>query len=591
MKKKYIIIIILTLVISIGIGTAFAYYTFSAKTSSYLVTVGTMKMDFKETSNYIEDKINIMNDNLGKINNNFYEFNLTGTNSYTDNFVKYEIGIETTKLEKIDPKYIKFYLTDSFDNQITNILTLDELIKSQFNESKVLYNGIIDYNSKIDNDYRLRVWIDEDLSNEGYIFNFKVTLYSYNEQSSSREMLKKLNIKLDENNAGTIKDEYGESIYFKEPHYVNWANKDWYLLRINGDGSLRLLAKDKLEKTLYSNVINSTSVDYFINSELEDNLYNDTVRVNSEMEEVELNGNIYFYKNYDLNVDTGNVELKDLIKLEINEGKAIYKGKEHKVDSNFADLLNSDLLDKYLKCTNLDNDYNYGLNNYPIIKVVSFKSEDSKLFVSGNQLIRTLDTSLNELKNVEKNTYNTIYGEANSTLTNTLNGYYNSIVNTDTLKAQVKDNIFCNNKNILNDETKYFGIKNKNVNNRNIGYEKTIFEATNKEVISLVCPINDRYTVLDNLGNKKLENPIGLLTYEEINLIGLDTYLKEDYIYWTGTPVKYENNLGYVYAVKFGELTPYSVDTNLYLKPVINIDNKKVEISGTGTLEDPYLLK
>ncbi len=57
-------------------------------------------------------------------------------------------------------------------------------------------------------------------------------------------------------------DEYGSSYIFRgqvDNNYVHFANQDWRILRVNGDGTIRLMLKDKLTKDSKYNDFTSSS--------------------------------------------------------------------------------------------------------------------------------------------------------------------------------------------------------------------------------------------------------------------------------------------------------------------------------------------
>ncbi|MCM1053723.1 MAG: hypothetical protein NC483_07105, partial [Ruminococcus sp.] len=115
---------------------------------------------------------------------------------------------------------------------------------------------------------------------------------------------------------------------------------------------------------------------------------------------------------------------------------------------------------------------------------------------------------------------------------------------------------------------------------------------------------DDLYTYIDaNQGNKKLSNPIGLITADEASYAGLvygepnktsTNYLYTNRTYWTITPSFYENensarvinvNLGgSMYA---GSGLPHNVTFEFGIRPVINL-RSDVEFTGNGTIDSPY---
>ncbi|MCM1053831.1 MAG: hypothetical protein NC483_07660, partial [Ruminococcus sp.] len=132
--------------------------------------------------------------------------------------------------------------------------------------------------------------------------------------------------------------------------------------------------------------------------------------------------------------------------------------------------------------------------------------------------------------------------------------------------------------------------------------ENKIINATSFTVTpKLSCTnTNDLYTYkTSNKGNKKLANPVGLITADEASYAGmlfitssLENYLMTDINYWTMSP----------YYYNYGMINPAHeiyIDSNGYLisstvtgtgggyRPVINI-RSDAKLSGLGTQSNPY---
>ncbi len=117
---------------------------------------------------------------------------------------------------------------------------------------------------------------------------------------------------------------------------------------------------------------------------------------------------------------------------------------------------------------------------------------------------------------------------------------------------------------------------------------------------NLICSQNnDQFSVSSTSGNGELTNPIGLITADEVNMAGGRTsaqnrlyYLYSGTSYWTMSP-SYFNY--WFYAVEFfvassGELTHGYVFYGFGVRPVINLDSSNLVFTGTGTMQDPYVI-
>ena len=112
---------------------------------------------------------------------------------------------------------------------------------------------------------------------------------------------------------------------------------------------------------------------------------------------------------------------------------------------------------------------------------------------------------------------------------------------------------------------------------------------------------NDLYTTLSSSkGNKKLSNPIGLITADEVIMAGgswnsenSSYYLYNDAEYWTMSPyifyVGSRSGSARMFGVdSSGNLVWYNVDDAIYIRPVINLSANITIKSGNGTSSTPY---
>ena len=124
-------------------------------------------------------------------------------------------------------------------------------------------------------------------------------------------------------------------------------------------------------------------------------------------------------------------------------------------------------------------------------------------------------------------------------------------------------------------------------------------EWLNKQDPQLKCnQTNDLFTIKDSIkGNKKLSNPIGLITMDEIIFAGgfgglsnASSYLNNDLHYWVITP-HYFTKAGYVRMYCFssyGAINTATSSDTLGVRPVINLKADVTISSGNGTAEIPY---
>lgn len=96
-----------------------------------------------------------------------------------------------------------------------------------------------------------------------------------------------------------------------------------------------------------------------------------------------------------------------------------------------------------------------------------------------------------------------------------------------------------------------------------------------------------RTTCTNNLS--KIQRPVGLLSTYEYNLANRNlSYLVNSQHYWTLTP----QATGYVYIVNVTGPTNFYPCSNSYgVRPVINLIDSITISSGTGTLQDPFIIE
>ena len=111
---------------------------------------------------------------------------------------------------------------------------------------------------------------------------------------------------------------------------------------------------------------------------------------------------------------------------------------------------------------------------------------------------------------------------------------------------------------------------------------------------------NDLYTTSSSSkGNKKLTNPIGLITADEVVMGGLpwsgsttSNYLYTGQHYWTMSPSYFSassSNANVFCVYSIGRLGWYYVNNAIGVRPVINL-SADVKVTGSGTSSDPFVV-
>ena len=158
------------------------------------------------------------------------------------------------------------------------------------------------------------------------------------------------------------------------------------------------------------------------------------------------------------------------------------------------------------------------------------------------------------------------------------------------LSNYLSDEIFCNDRTLTSGNGYNFDLGS------NI-YGSYYRNDSNKNP-SLICQSeNDRFTVNNNLGNGDLDYPIALITLDEVTLAGgkirtnnYRYYLNIDFSFWTMSPFNFENGTP---RVMLAGVSPNGLYLTLRfgLRPVINLSSEVLYFSGSGTETDPYKIK
>ena len=187
--------------------------------------------------------------------------------------------------------------------------------------------------------------------------------------------------------------------------------------------------------------------------------------------------------------------------------------------------------------------------------------------------------------NASSNSYKNEHNNTNSSnIKKILDEWYKeNLSNNNKVSNQ---SIFCNNRS-MNE----FKLKGVLYSKNGYGASNTGYYNIDDTIISYECPnIEDRFSVLNEISNKKLEYPVGLITVDEILFSGKNSYLYSLGSYYTMTPAYFNGSDAYIYVVDNGIKT--SKATKEYLvRPVISLNKDIILDSGDGTLENPFVVK
>ena len=254
MKKIKVITIIsgIILTIILVLGSSYAlFYSESNFTNNEAYTTGILDIELVNEEGY-NTVINLSNslpmtDENGKTTTPFkLELRNVGNLSYT-----FDLKLVNNTMENsIDTNYLKIMI-DS-DTPVSYSTLSDGVIKS---------NLTLNPSEEVVIDFRL--WLDESTPNSqiGKIFDGKIGVEGEGEEyvdlsRTSSEMLEYLGLTVNEGTPNfeynaigdeglySAQDDYGTSYFFRgaaDNNYVEFAGYYWRVVRINGDGSIRMI--------------------------------------------------------------------------------------------------------------------------------------------------------------------------------------------------------------------------------------------------------------------------------------------------------------------------------------------------------------
>ena len=359
-------------------------------------------------------------------------------------------------------------------------------------------------------------------------------------------------------------DDDGNTYYYRgstASNYVKFAGYYWRIIRVNGDGTVRLIydgknAHENGESSSDRQIGNSP-----FNGYIHDNTYVG-----------------YMHGDYNKFVET-------------NSG-ASYYGRNILSSTAKYYFGTSYIADKNTRQYKLSGDIKQGtIGNDKVGYYTCFSTNKD---ASCQELYYTLAYTGTVSMNVRTYSFGTT--SRDDALSN---------VNNSSIKTYV-DNWYKNNLNNYTDKlskTTYFCNDRRITSGLGYGMSITTYQPRTRVLngnVDLTCPQTvDKFTVSSETGNGNLTYPVGLITSDEAiaaggkyNSSNALYYLYSGSNYWTMSAASF--NL-WIYSQDSmiydnGSVTNNDNWSNDGVRPVINIDPSKIEFSGNGTMFDPYVI-
>lgn len=373
----------------------------------------------------------------------------------------------------------------------------------------------------------------------------------------------------------TSEDDNGASYYYRgnvKNNYVSFAGYIWRIIRINGNGSIRMIysgtsTSDTGSKTsIGTSAFNSKNYDptYVGYMYSEDFALNTTL--NSSTSYNNFNENVVYY--------FGSSYIFD-------EGTKTFKLSGDTISGTWKDV------------------YEEAISTYPYTCFSTSETGTCTVLKNVTKYNNAYTATVKLISNNSISYLSTLDNTTNSTIKGVLDTWYqNNILNkSDSLgnsySTYLSDEVFCNDRSIntgsgyLLSPTTTYGAYNRVYQNRKP---------------SLKCSQeSDCFTVSDTKGNGKLTYPIGLITIDEAamagglyNSVNTQYYLYTGQTYWTLSPSHFYSTAAYARAwivLSAGTLLPwYAVSTGRGVRPVVNLSADVLISGGDGTAINPYVV-
>ena len=356
-------------------------------------------------------------------------------------------------------------------------------------------------------------------------------------------------------------DAYGTSYYYRgtvDNNYVLFAGKYWRIVRVNGDGSMRI-------------IYDGTSA--HANGESSGDRLIGRTMFNSSDDDNRYVG--YMYGDFDgVKEDARRYSTSNLANT-----NTYYVSKEYAFDdttkkfslTNPVAVLGSDLTSDYIgyyTSLNTSTPSTYDM----LYKITSVTTGETQANVGYARVYYGTTTK----EQAQTNTND-------STIKKYLDNWYEKNIKSTEYEQYLADNLFCNDRSITS--------------GTGAGRDYTDYRFYTPKKILFTCPQkNDAFTVSDTTnGNGSLKYPIGLLTADEFWLAGgSDANNSKFYLYiggyeWLLTPGYFHGHTTYGLIQRGdGNFSSGSIRaSDVSTRAVLNL-KPGLLFQGTGTMEDPY---
>ena len=368
-------------------------------------------------------------------------------------------------------------------------------------------------------------------------------------------------------------DNDGTTYYYRGSvggNYVKFADKYWRIIRVNGDGSVRMI---------YDGTSPHENGEASSNRQVTTKVFNSYVNDNAYV------GYMYGDVNNFEQTDSGNLTFNYT---GLSNTAKYYFGTDYTFDkSSRSYKLSGDLHSGTLSSDQV---------GYYTCFSTSSTASCQRLFYTTKY--NTSTSMIVKVKGYGSTSLEGAHANVNdSTMKDYLDSWYSSNLSSVDDKIS-KDAIFCNNRNISSKTSGTYLNTGYGITPTIYGYERFWNWALQGKLgPTLMCDTDDSFSV--NKGNQKLTYPVGLITADEVNMAGGMTgsvnslyYLYTGTTYWTLSPSRFN---GWFSALEMNVHSSGALNSNdvwgaYGVRPVINLTTDNLTVSGSGTMEDPFVV-
>ena len=514
---------------------------------------------------------------------------------------KYTLNLEMLEGTTLNSNYLAVLVNNKDIKLLSSYNTATTVVKGS-TESRTLDTGVLQANSS--KDYSISIWMDKSVTlsddAQNKVFKSKVVV----DAVATETAMDKIIASVDTtgkcptiNSDGTVNvtgveatdgyvcsaaDAYGTSYYYRgnvTNNYVKFADKYWRIIRINGDGTVRVI---------YDGTSAHTNGESSMDRQIGTSPFNKYWKKNNVQEATNLyvhydNAGVgYMYGNRDAIIEPTSYSHSTYF----TNTNTYYIAKEYTFDEStrkftlkdpivvLGSAMTSDYVGYYtFASTSSDTSDSY------VYKIFGVTAGDSSASVKYGYV--RYGTSSKEVAQTNTN---------DSTIKTYLDNWYKTNISGTGNEQYLADNIFCNDRS--------FASSNSGTG-AGVSYTRYNWSDLLASKSNLKCPQkSDAFTVSNTTnGNGALTYSIGLITTDEVVLAGGWTasnngyYLYSGSWYWASSPLGFISLSADVRGVgNNGNANDNSNSGNTGgVRPVLNL-SPEVLRNGDGSMNDPYHL-